>query len=122
MNTLSSLLNFIGNNLKSINDNLEFINDNLGVYAVGTNEVNLGAVNTFTASKNGWAVIGTVTGQTAPSQPPVIRVATNGQTIVEYTGATLSQSANYVSLPVKKGHSYTISPYRTTINFVKIYS
>lgn len=79
-----------------------------------------GAVTSVTPSASGWLVAHATTnaGQTIP---PVIRIQNGDEILAEQTGITYSGSSFYASCYVKKGTTYTIKVYRSTLQNVRLY-
>ena len=88
--------------------------------AVGTNGSDLGAVTTFTPTRDCWCLIHFYTGS-GQSMVPICRLNQNGTIIQQALGLVNAQTTSFLGAPVRGGMEYTIDAYRCSVTHVQLF-
>ena len=89
--------------------------------ASATGRIVYGAVTTVTPTRSGWLVVLLKTETPSPTFAPIASIYQNGETMASATGVTYQESAYSCSCYVRKGETYTIGCFRSSIQGVYLY-
>lgn len=82
--------------------------------------INYGTQTTVTPSRSGW-LVACSTVQSDQTYAPVLRIRIGTEIIAEGIGLTPSGSYTHCCCYVKKGVTYNIVAYRSSITYVRLY-
>ena len=89
--------------------------------AAATGRIVYGKVTSVTPSRSGWLVVNLKTETPSPTFAPIAAIYQNGETMAAATGVTYQGSAYSCSCYVRKGATYTIQAFRSSIEGVYLY-